>query len=120
MPTRKPSNEQRWRMSTRRVGLYSPAEVRHWIEDYEEVKERKGVRPGAPLHILCCLADIERALKTLNRKEYEAVLLCGLNGISMRTAGNLLGVSAMTMSRRYRSGLENVTTYLNGAYAYSN
>lgn len=107
-------------MQTRKQSNYSPAEVRHWIEDYEEVREKKGVRPGAPLHILLCLLDIERAMKTLNRKEYEAVLLCGLNGIAMRTAGNLMGVSAMTMSRRYRSGLENITTYLNGAYAYSN
>jgi DNA-directed RNA polymerase specialized sigma24 family protein len=102
-------------MAPRLRSNYRPAEVKDWIEEYEERRENRDTKPGGPLYTLLVLADIDQALKHLNRKEYEAVLLCGMCGIATRTAGVLVGVSAMAMSRRYRSGLETLTTYLNGA-----
>jgi DNA-directed RNA polymerase specialized sigma24 family protein len=102
-------------MAPRLKANYRLTEVRDWIEEYEERRERKDTVPGGSLYALLVLADIDTALKRLNRKELEAVLLCGMCGIATRTAGVLLGVSAMAVSRRYRSGLETLTTYLNGA-----
>ena len=105
-------------MPTRTRSNYRASEVRHLIEDYEELRELRDVRPGYPLRTLLSLVDIDKALMTLNLKERQAVLLCGQVGLTTRTAGVLVGASAMAMSRRYRSGLENLATYLNGAHDY--
>jgi DNA-directed RNA polymerase specialized sigma24 family protein len=95
---------------------YRDPEVRHWIEDYEEAVEFKGTKPGGQLRTLLALVDIDKALQALNLKERQAAFLCGQVGLSARTAGNLIGVPASTMHRRYQFALETITTYLNGAH----
>jgi DNA-directed RNA polymerase specialized sigma24 family protein len=94
---------------------YGLDEVRVWIEEYEEFREKVDTRPGRPLTTLLSKVDIDRALSRLGPKEYQAVLLCGLLNLTTRTAGALLGTSAMTMSRRYRFGLERLVIHLNGS-----
>ena len=99
---------------TRARANYRAKEVKAWVEEYEELSAKKGTTPGGPLRALLSLLDIERAYKMLGPHEYQAVLLCGLLGVPMRDAAEALGVSAMTVSRRYRTGLEEITNYLNG------
>ena len=84
------------------------------VEEYEELREVKDTGSRGRLHILVKLADLDKAVRFLGRKEYEAILLCGILGITMRTAGNMLGVSAQTMSNRYNRGLSSLARYLNG------
>lgn len=89
---------------------YNEDEVRVLIEDYEELDALRATRS----FILVRLMDIDRALKVLPPKEREALLLCGQIGLTMRTAGAILGVSAQTMSNRYNHGLGNMARFLNG------
>ncbi len=84
------------------------------IEGYEAVCEIRGTSPGAPLRTLLTLVDIDRCVARLPLKEKQAILLCGQAGLTMRTAGVLVGVNPMTMYRRYRSGMKRLVTYLNG------
>lgn len=102
------------RKTTRRN--YGPAEVRQLIEKYEELKNLRGTTPGLPLHYLCVLVDVDRAVACLTPHEYQAVLLVGLIGLSSSAAGELFGVSQPTMWRRYERGLEMLVTALNGEH----
>lgn len=88
---------------------YSDEELSTLVEEYEELDS---LRSRAFFQVR--LMDIDQALKSLPPREYEAVLLCGPIGLTVRTAGALLGVSAQTMSNRYRTGLEKMARYLNG------
>ena len=102
------STQRRWKSN------YSTGEIRVLVEEYEELRERKETGSRGRLLILLKLADLDKAVRVLGRKEYEAVLLCGILGLTMRTAGNLLDVSAQTMSNRYNRGLVSLARYLNG------
>ena len=102
------STPSRWRAN------YSSGEIRVLVEEYEELRESKDVGTRRQLLLLVKLADLDRAAKYLGRKEWEAILLCGMIGLTMRTAGTLLGVSAQTMSNRYNRGLISLARYLNG------
>lgn len=84
------------------------------VEEYEELREAKDTGSRRQLLMLVKLADLDKGMKFLGRGEYEAILLCGMLSLTMRTAGNLLGVSAQTMSNRYNRGLRSLARYLNG------
>lgn len=88
---------------------YDLDEVTVLVEEYAELtfKRHKSA-------ILVRLIDLERVLKRLSRPHYTAVLLCGMVGLTTRTAGTLVGVSKDTMHRRYQRGLREIVTYLNG------
>lgn len=103
-------------MSSRLRTNYRASEVQAYIEDYEELREKRDTKPGAPLRTLLCLVDVDRCVARLPFKEKQALLLVGKAGLTTRTAGVLVDVTAMTMSRRYRTGMERLVTYLNGAY----
>lgn len=78
------------------------------IEEYEELD---ALRSRSFFHVR--LMDIDRALNMLRTKEKQAVLLCGIVGLTERTAGVLIGVNQSTMHRRYQSGLASLARYLN-------
>lgn len=98
-------------MSSMRV-RYSENEVRNLIENYAVYREKKSTR-GAGLVFLCLLADIDMAVKLLPPPEYEAILLHGMLGHTVRDAEELLGVSKSTMQRRYDSGITWIVRILN-------
>lgn len=79
------------------------------IEDYEELRD---LRHKAWLHVR--LIDIERVLPKLPRVYREAILLCGMVGLTTRTAGHLLGVSHTAIRKRYIKGLSALVIKLNG------
>lgn len=93
---------------------YRDRDVRYWIEGYAEHMEGRDTTPGSPLHRLCCLADIHRAIDSLNPALRGAVLLVALMGYSSREAADILGVSQTTVVTRYQRGREEIATYLNG------
>lgn len=93
---------------------YSDDEVRVLVEEYEELRPVVDTSSQYGLLMLCKFADLSQALRSLSPREYEAVLLCGMLGLTMRAAGTLLDVSAQTMSNRYNRGLGGLTRYLNG------
>lgn len=93
---------------------YSTAEVQSLVEEYGRFRALKGVESDARLYHLVRLADLDKSIRRLPPKEYQAVLLCGLLEIATRTAGQLLGVSGETMRKRLLKGLEWLTNDLNG------
>lgn len=90
---------------------YSFDEVEALVEGYTELQP---VRHKLPWLVRLC--DIDIALRTMPPKEYQATLLIGLLGFDTRTAGRLMGASHVTMWKRYRRGLQWLTSYLNGGY----
>lgn len=90
-------------------GRYSEEEIEALVEGYEELRYLKS---RAYIHVR--LMDLEQATQKLPAKEYQAVLLCGLIGLSTRWAGSVLGVSKDTVHRRYKKGLERLQKILNG------
>lgn len=93
---------------------YNLDEVRELVENYEQVKWLVGVEPGMPQHWLVRFIDLKTAVARLGPKEYQAVLLCGLIGVSVEAAGRALEVSHQTAWKRYLNGLEMLVTILNG------
>jgi len=83
------------------------------VEEYEELRCLKSTERYALL-LLCQLIDVERAISRLGPKEYQAVLLCGLLGVSDQAAGQALGVHQTTMTRRYMRALALLAADLNG------
>jgi len=92
---------------------YSNSEIKWLVEDYEELKHLKGTNSEGRIMFLIKLADLERSLRRLSKPEFEAVFLCGMFGISTRSAGNLVGTSHVTMNKRYKRGLQSLARYLN-------
>lgn len=92
---------------------YSNREIKWLVEDNEELQEIKGTDSDGRVLLLVKLADLDRGMSKLPRVYKEAVYLCGMLGISTRSAGSLLGVSAVTMNKRYKRGLESLSRYLN-------
>jgi DNA-directed RNA polymerase specialized sigma24 family protein len=93
---------------------YSRGEIKWLVEDYDNLRGIKGVDSDGRKLLLCKLSDLHTGLSRLSLKEYTAVLLCGMLEISTRTAGSLVGVSAVTMNNRYRHGLQSLYRILNG------
>ena len=92
---------------------YKASEVQMLVEEYEELRELKGTE-RSKLRYLVSLADLDKSLRRMPPKEYQAVLLCGLLSLATRTAGMLLGVSGETMRKRYLRGIEWLHNDLNG------
>lgn len=90
-------------------GRYTEEEIEALIEGYEELRYLK-YKP----YVLVRLLDLDTAIHKLPPKEYQAVLLCGLIGLSTRWAGEVMGVSKDTIHRRYKHGLRRLHQILNG------
>lgn len=95
-------------MMTNRRSNYRLEEVEALVEGYAEI------RPTPKLPWLVRYCDLDRALRNMPPKEYQAVLLIGLLGLDTRWAGRELGTSHVTMWKRYRRGLEWICNHLNG------
>lgn len=94
---------------------YSNREIKWLVEDNEELQEIKGTDSEGRVLLLVKLADLDIGMSRMSRVDREAVLLCGMLGISTRSAGKLVGASKDTMNRRYKRGLESLSRYLNNA-----
>lgn len=88
---------------------YSEEEILVLVNDYDELSYLR-----SKSWVQVRLMDIDRAFKALRPKEREAVLLCGMVGLTVRSAGKLVGVDFTTMFRRYVRGLDYLARYLNG------
>ena len=88
---------------------YSLDEVTALIECYDLLRVAAERSPTW----LVRRCDVDRAVRSLPPKEYQAVLLIGLIGLDTRTVGEALDVSFMTAWRRYQRGLEYTVNYLN-------
>lgn len=106
-------NWSRWK-PLRRPARYKSAEVQALVEGYAELRELKSTANARGLRILLTLADLDRAILNLPPKEYQAVLLHGQLGHTLRNAELLLGVGRMKLLRRYESGISFIVRYLNG------
>lgn len=85
--------------------------MRGLVERYEDITHRRNFD-----YLHAKLIDIDRALRLLRYlqpKAYEAVLLVGLVGLDVRSAGALVNTSKDTMHRRYVHALKVMTSYLN-------
>ena len=88
--------------------MYSDDEVEALVEGYDELRGKRH-----RVFILVRLLDLELALRRLSLPHRQAVLLCGMVGLTTRSAGKLVGVSATTMHKRYRRGLREIVNILN-------
>jgi DNA-directed RNA polymerase specialized sigma24 family protein len=100
----KPSSVIKW---------YSEREVEALIFHYAELKSVASVY-GPGLRVLLLMADLDRAIRDMPRKEYFAVLLHGQLGYVLRDAEKVLGISRSTLHDRFQSGVTWLTSYLNG------
>ena len=91
---------------------YNAKEVRGLVEGYAELREKKSTY-GVGSIILIRLADLDRAIALLQPKEYQAILLHGLLGQTIRDAETLLGVSKSTLYDRYDSGIAWLVRIMN-------
>lgn len=66
------------------------------------------------LRFLVWVADLEAAMKKLDVRGWEVVLLCGLLGIPQRVVAQLLETSQRNVSKRFTDALEDITWYING------
>jgi DNA-directed RNA polymerase specialized sigma24 family protein len=92
-----------------RFGTYSLEEVEAILDGWEELQE---LRHKAWIHVR--VMDVERTVRRLPRVYREAILLCGMIGLTTRTAGKLVGVSHTAMRKRYMRGLDVLVIKLNG------
>jgi len=95
-----------------KAARYSEAEVRSLIDGYAEYKAKKSTH-GVGLVFLVRLADLDGAIALLPPKEYQAILLHGMLGHTIRDAEELLGVSRSTLHDRYESGISWIVRILN-------
>lgn len=91
------------------MSQYTSKEVEVLVSEYQELC---AVRHKSWIQVR--LLDVERASKRLSKPLFEAVILCGVHGLTMRTAGVLVGKDPATMLRRYMRGIDGIVTYLNG------
>lgn len=95
-----------------RVG-YSRRRVKTLSEGYRTLRYIKDTKPGRPLSLLVELADLDVAQTYLDDDEFITWLICGICGYTTREAAELLGVSHMTVSRRYDRALAEMQAILN-------
>jgi DNA-directed RNA polymerase specialized sigma24 family protein len=79
------------------------------VEEYEALNALRH-KPWIQVRLM----DIDRTVRKLSRPHRTAVLLCGIVGLTTRSAGLLVGESKSTMNRRYRRGMMEILTKLNG------
>lgn len=92
---------------------YSPGEVEALVDGYEELRARRDTH-RAGLRYLVYLADLDRAVARLTRKQREAVVLHGKVGLSYAECGRRLGISGGAVAARYHHALERLTVLMNG------
>ena len=88
--------------------MYSEEEVEAVVEGYLELNE---IRHKSFIQVR--LLDLERVLPRLSLPYRQAILLCGMVGLTTRTAGRLLGVSNVAMHKRYKRALREILRQLN-------
>lgn len=88
---------------------YDENEVQALIDNYLELRYLKH-RPS--IHVR--LMDLERAMRMLPRKLFEAVLVYGLLRFTSRAAGEALHISESAVRKRYRQGADQILQTLNG------
>jgi len=89
---------------------YSYEEVVVLVEEYESLNALRATRPGIQIRLM----DIDITLSKLSKVYREAVYLCGVVGLTARTAGKLLGVGKDTMRARYVKGMDALYEIING------
>ncbi len=92
---------------------YSQSEIRWLLEDYEELSG-KADTAGGRLLLLLKLADLHGAVRKLSPTEQEAVVLCGILGLTMASAGQYAGKPTRTMHNHYTRAIQNLQKHLNG------
>lgn len=96
-------------MTARRPwGRYTEDEIEALVEGYAELIYRKD-RPS----ILVRLADLDQAMRLLNRRELESLWLTRIVGLTNEAAGQILGVSEAAIRKRVRLALETIYDFLN-------
>lgn len=88
---------------------YGSGEVQWLVEDYAELVHKK-----QHLGILVRLLDLDAALKKLSRPHYQAVLLCGMMGLTVREVEAITSVNYVTIHRRYHRAIAELTANING------
>ena len=96
-------------MSRPRFGRYTEKEIEALLEGYAELLYKKH-----RLAVLVRLADIDRALRILNRREREALVLTEIVGHTNEAAGRLLGISEAAVRKRARRAVEAIYDFVNG------
>lgn len=91
-----------------RFGSYTADEVEALVEGWQELRESS--RPFVRVRLM----DLERSVPRLTLPLRQAVVLHGQLGYSLRAVGQMIGASPMTVLRRYRNGLEQLLTTMNG------
>ncbi|HWV46078.1 MAG TPA: sigma factor-like helix-turn-helix DNA-binding protein [Nitrospira sp.] len=99
-------------MLLNKVG-YSRKRVRYLSEGYRSLRHMKDTKPGRPLSLLVELVDLDIAQQYLTDDEYVTWLMCGICGYTTREAAEFLGVSHMTVSRRYDRAIEVLKSVMN-------
>lgn len=94
---------------------YAYDEVVVLVEEYESLNALRATRPGIQIRLM----DIDQALQKLSRVHREAIYLCGYHGLTVRSAGRLVGVSKTLMHRRYTSALAALYIIINTGGHYS-
>lgn len=93
---------------------YSFEEVVVLVEEYIELSALRATRPGIQVRLL----DIDVALRKLDNVLREALFLCGIAGLTSRTAGKGVGVSKTIMRQRYVKGMDALHLVINGGRYY--
>ena len=94
---------------------YGYDEVVVLVEEYESLNALRATRPGVQIRLM----DIDAALQKLSKVHREAIFLCGLYGLTVRSAGRLVGVSKTLMHRRYIKALDALYIIINTGGHYS-
>lgn len=92
----------------RASGKYELDEVRVLVEEYATLVGL--IRPS----IVVRLFDLRRAIARVSPPERDVLLLLGVAALPGPDAGELLGVSARTVRRRYEGALLALTARMNG------
>jgi hypothetical protein len=105
-------------MKFRRSSRYRPEEVQVLVEQYAELREKKGTGTAGGVRLLCTLADLDRAIRAVplnkRRKMLPPLVIHGMLGLTVREAAALLGERKSTVEDRYLAGIAWITNYLNG------
>jgi DNA-directed RNA polymerase specialized sigma24 family protein len=83
------------------------------VEEYAALREKADTNPSG-MRALLQLADLDYELARLPLLYWEVVLLHGLLGFSQEKTAEMLQVSQQAVSKRYRTGLEEITHFING------
>jgi DNA-directed RNA polymerase specialized sigma24 family protein len=99
----------KWPCAVTRVGSYDEDEVRVLVEEYEKLM---GGRSRSFIHVR--LMDLDKALPKLLPKERQAIYLHGQMGMSVRSAGQVVGMAPTSLFRRYNEGIAHLVKIMNG------